>query len=70
MSLKGREPEWPNSKLNMGNYLKSSKMEAKTKHPTLPNHLNFQKCEFSVDHEIHFKHVFKIRGDYNSTFVG
>ena len=32
--------------------------------------INFQKCEFSVAHEMYFvEHVFKIRGA-NSTFVG
>ena len=25
--MKGREPEWPNPKLNVGNCLKSSKMD-------------------------------------------
>ena len=35
---------------------------------TLPSCSNFQKFEFSVAHETHFKHAFKIR-EANSTFV-
>ena len=46
---------------------------------SIPNHSTFQKIinEFSVAHEMHFKHIFKIGGGgggggggANSTFVG
>ena len=61
--MKGREPEWPNPmQIECGKLSKKLKNGLKTKHPTLPNHSNFQKCEFSVAPEIHFKHIFKIRG--------
>ena len=52
--MKGREPEWPNPKLNAGNS-KKLKNGLKTKYPTLPNHSTFQKCEFSIAHEMHFQ---------------
>ena len=65
--MKGREPEWPNPKLNAGNS-KKLKNGLKTKHPTLPNHSNFQKCEFnSIAHEMLFS---RLVGGANSTFVG
>ena len=67
-NVKGREPEWPNPKLNVGNCLKSSKNGLKIIYFTLPSYLNFQKCEFSVSPKTHFNDVFKIRGA-NSTFV-
>ena len=63
--MKDREPERPNPKLNEGNCQKA-RNGLKIKHPTLPKSLKFQ---FSAAHELHFKHVFKIRGA-NSIFVG
>ena len=50
--LKGREPEWPNPQIECGILSKKLKNGLKTKHPTLPNHSNFQKCEISVAHEM------------------
>jgi hypothetical protein len=39
-----------------------------TKHtPPSTKSLKFKKCEFSLAHEMHFKHVFNIRGA-KSTF--
>ena len=35
---------------------------------TLPSWWNFQNCEFSAAHKMHFKHIFKFRGA-NLTFV-
>ena len=66
--MKGSEAKQANPKLNMENCLKAQKW-TKTIHCTLPSCQNFQKIEFSIAHETHFKHVFKIQGA-KSTFVG
>ena len=50
--MKGREPEWPNPQIECRKWSKKLKNGLKTKHPTLPNHSIFQKCEISVAHEM------------------
>ena len=63
--IEGRIKKQSGLTLNLiecGKLSKQLKNGLKTKQSTLSNHSNLQKCEISVVHEMHFKHVFKMGG--------